>query len=111
MSHFEFQVLDSGGVPKGNTITIKSFQCVVLHCPSNMLVADIEHICKMAMQTPDYPHDLVMWGGKKPNKFLLWSARIQYRSNADVENQKTDRRGVCRVTNSIVTTKRSSEND
>lgn len=83
MGHFDFQVLDSDGSPSGAVIRLESIKGVILACPPAMKPREIEHLCKLAMQTPDYPHDICQWEGTDPNPWLKWSARIHYRSNSN----------------------------
>lgn len=85
MSHFDFQLLANDGSPTGSVIQLESIKGVILACPTKMSALDITHLCKFAMKTPDYPYDLCLWEGLDPNPFLKWSARIYYRSNANVE--------------------------
>ena len=85
MGHYDFQLLDAEGMPYGDLIQVISIKGVLLLCPPKINVLDTEHICELARQTPDYPHDLCIWEGPDPNPYLQWSARIHYRTNANVE--------------------------
>ena len=80
MAHFQIQILNSEGVPHGSIINCKTAVGVALQCPNSMDCRDIDHLCAMAFNTPDYPVDLVAWVGPENQRRITWSARMYYRS-------------------------------
>lgn len=79
MAHFDFQLLDGEGFPHGEIHKVVSVQGVCLLSDTRMDPVQIGHLCRLAQDTPDYPHDLCLWRGPDPNPTLLWSARIHWR--------------------------------
>lgn len=79
MGHFEFQLLDAEGLTSGPAQQVGTPDGVILLSHVKCDPENIRHLCNLAMQTPDYPHDICLWEGVDPNPFLRWSARIHWR--------------------------------
>ena len=81
--YFEFWLLDSNGVPMGCAKRINTATGVILNCHPKCDTVQIKHLCEIARQTRDYPVDLSAWRGPEHDRYIVWSARIYYRSKDD----------------------------
>ena len=79
MAHFEMQILAPDGTPQGEMIYCKTAVGVIMQCPNSMDKRDIEHLCALAVTTPDYPIDVTAWTGPEGARYMTWSARLYYR--------------------------------
>lgn len=77
--HFEFQLLDSMGDPKGHPTRINTDTGLILNSHPNCDPQQIRHLAELARNTPDYPYDLSAWAGPEGARYLQWWARIYWR--------------------------------
>lgn len=89
--YFEFYKLNGLGDEVGLPIKCLTATAVVLQSHAQAVVVDILHLCEISRETADYPVDLTAWrlyevevnGAMHPQKALLWSARIYWRSKSN----------------------------
>lgn len=89
--YFEFWKLDANGEEIGLPQKCLTATAVVLQSHPQAVVVDILHLCDIARETTNYPVDLTAWrlyeveinGGMHPQKALLWSGRIYWRSKSN----------------------------
>lgn len=78
--YFEFWVLDRDGMPAPHCSKIYTETGVILNCHPKCDTEQVRHLVAIARQTRDYPVDISAWGGQEGARYLIWSARIFYRS-------------------------------
>jgi hypothetical protein len=78
--YFEFWLLDRDGVPEPCPRRINTATGIILNCHPRCDTKQVRHLVEIARQTRDYPVDICVWGGPEGDRYLIWSARIYYRS-------------------------------
>ncbi len=78
--HFELRKMTLGGRIYDLPIVIKTVTGVILQCPGVMTNQQIQHLCDLAQNTPDYPVDLSAWMGPPEDRRMIWNARIYWRA-------------------------------
>lgn len=81
--HFEFWVLSGDGDEIGTSQKVMTSTGVILQCDHRCSAIDIRHLCEIARKTHNYPVDIVLWEKSAGRSYVIWSARIYWRSKTN----------------------------
>lgn len=80
LGHFDFYKMDLQGNIADKPTRITTTKGVILNSHPACKPEQITRLAEIARETPNYPVDLSAWAGPEGDRYLLWNARIYWRT-------------------------------